>query len=573
MQSSRCTHPMIPFKLTVALLALAVLTVPALPADGGPISFVDATASAGIDMVNLCGSPAGEKGWLAEGFGSGVAWLDYNNDGNLDLYVNTGSTFDRKPGTGDPNQLFRGDGKGQFTNVTKQAGVGDRGWGYGIAIGDIENDGDADIYISNNGPNVLYRNNADGTFTDITVKAGVGDARFSSSALFIDMEGDGDLDLYVGNYMLEGPGNVPRAGTPEAKEQICNYKAAQVFCGPMGQTALQDTFYRNNGDGTFTDVTRDAGVWLEKPRFTLGGTVVDYDNDGDADIYMANDSVPNSLWRNDGKGHFSDVGLQSLSALNGDGRAQAGMGIAMGDYDGDGWLDIITTNFSHDVNTLYRSLNGKFFMDDTAMAGLSGTYMNLSWGTGFYDFDLDGDQDLFIANGHVYPTVDLYEMGTTYRQANHLFVNTGGKFIESGAASGPAFGVIRSFRGAAFGDYDNDGDVDIFVSTLGEAPLLMRNDSPRKGHYLELRLIGTTSNRDAIGSRVIVTAGGRSQIRQQKGGGSYLSYQDPRLHFGLGQAEMVTTVEVVWPNGQKEVLRDVPADGLVTIRQGSGIVE
>ncbi len=333
------------------------------------------------------------------------------------------------------------------------------------------------------------------------------------------MEGDGDLDLYVGNYMNADPDRVPRRGTEGARTSSCMYKAIPVYCGPLGQVPLQDVLYRNNGDGTFSDVTEAAGMQLDTPRYALGVVSADYDNDGDTDLYVANDSVFNSLWQNDGKGKFTDVGVAQGVALNADGRAQAGMGTDFGDYNGDGWLDIVVTNFAHDLNTIYRSLAGKFFIDESSLGGLGITNLMLSWGTGFADFDRDADLDLFIANGHIYPEVDQYELGTRYRQRNHLFVNDGGKFTESSLRAGKGMAIERSFRGAAFGDYDNDGDVDLFLTALDDDGLLLRNDSTG-GHWLEVQLVGASANRDGIGARVTVTAGGRAQVRERKGGGS-----------------------------------------------------
>ncbi|HXV75932.1 MAG TPA: CRTAC1 family protein [Candidatus Polarisedimenticolaceae bacterium] len=548
----------------------ACLFVLASASTTGPLHFVDATAGAGIDYVNVCGAPLGKKGWLNEGMGAGAAWLDYDADGKLDLYVVNGSAFDRKPGAGEPNRLFRGDGTGKFADVSVKAGVADRGWGYGVTVGDYDNDGDADLFVTNMGPNVLYRNRGDGTFEDVTARAGVaGDDVWSSSAAFFDMDRDGDLDLYVGNYMVCSPTTVARAGSPEAIAANCVYYGVAVPCGPMSQVPIQDVLYRNDGDGTFSDVTRAAGLWLDTARYALGVVTFDYDNDGDQDVYVANDSVANSLWENDGKGRFTDVGLIKLAAFNAHGRAQAGMGADAGDYNGDGWMDLVVTNFSQDLNTIYKNLAGKFFIDDSNLAGMNVTHMFLSWGVGFHDFDLDGDLDLFIANGHVYPMLDGKQVGTNYRQPNHLFLNDGDRFVESAARSGPGLALERSFRGAAFADYDDDGDVDVFLTALDDAPQLLRNDSPRAGrHYLTLRLIGQTSNRDGVGARVTTTIGSSQLIRERKGGGSYQSASDPRVHFGVGSATVVDRIEVRWPSGVADVLSDVPVDRELTIVEG-----
>ena len=552
---------------TAPVWVVVPLTASLGAAQEADLRLVDATPGSGIDYRNVCGALPQEKGWLAEAMGAGAAWLDFDLDGKLDLYVVNGSRFERSPGQGEPSRLYKGNGAGQFVDVTERAGVANRNWGFGVAVGDYDNDGDPDLYVTNKGPNVLFRNRGDGTFENVTQRAGVGDGdRWSSSAAFFDMENDGDLDLYVANYMVDGPASVPRAGSPEARSRNCAYRGIQVFCGPLGQVPLQDALYRNNGDGTFRDVTKSSGMWLATPRYGLGVVTADYDGDGDQDVYVANDSVAHSLWENDGHGTFKDVGLTRGVAFNADGRAQAGMGTDFGDYDGDGWLDIVVTNFSQDLKTVYHNVGGRFFVDESQLLGMSVTFMNLSWGVGFHDFEHDGDEDLFIANGHVYPQVDGHGIGTTFRQANHLFRNDGKRFVEVG---GPSLAVQRSFRGAAFGDYDDDGDVDVFVTALDDAPLLLRNDS-RKGerHWLEVRLVGTRSNRDGVGARVKVAAAGVTRLRERKGGGSYLSGHDGRLHFGLGPAGRVERLSVRWPSGLVDTLIDTEVDRAITVREG-----
>jgi hypothetical protein len=550
--------------LTVALLLATGL------AQGAEVPrFTDVTGEAGIDYRNVCGAPPGSKGWLTESMGAGAAWLDYDGDSVLDLYLVNGSAYDREPGKGEPNRLYRGLGEGKFEEVTDKAGVGHRGWGYGVAVGDVDNDGDPDLYVTNYGPNVLYLNDGDGTFTDATERAGVGDVRWSTAAAFFDLEGDGDLDLYVGNYMVGDPSRVPRRGAKNANSKYCGYRGIPVACGPLGQVPEQDALYRNEGDGRFKDVTREAGLLLDRPRYTLGVVTGDVDNDGRQDVYVANDSVQNSLWKNRGDGKLVDVGISSLSALNADGRAHTGMGTYLRDVDGDGWLDVVVTNFSYDLNTLYRNMSGKMFLDDSARIGLGVTNMALSWGAGFHDFDLDGDLDLMIANGHVYPQVDDYDIGTLYRQRNHLFVNDGKRLVESSAEAGPGFAIERSFRGAAFADYDQDGDVDVLVTAMDELALLLRNDGPGSGSFLEIDLEGTRSNRDGVGARVVVTVGERRIIRERKGGGSYLSASSPTLHFGLGKdVKRVSKVEVRWPSGITDTLTGLAVDRRIEIREG-----
>jgi tetratricopeptide (TPR) repeat protein len=538
------------------------------PPAAGTVRFRDATADSGIDFVNVCGvSSTKDKGWATELLGAGAAWLDFDGDGWLDLYLVNGSAHGRK--VGEPNRLYRGDGRGRFTDVTAEAGVGDRGWGYGVAVGDIDNDGDPDLYVTNYGPNVLYRNDGDGTFTDITAAAGVGDPLWGASAAFFDMDADGDLDLYVTNYLECGPGKVPRRG----ESPLCAWKGIDVACGPKGLKPFQDVLYRNDGDGTFTDVTRAAGVWLDEPRYALGVVTADFDNDGDQDVYVANDSVQNSLWLNDGMGRFRDVGVPSMTAYNADGDSQSGMGTDAGDFDGDGWLDLVVTNFSHDLNTVYRNVGGRYFLDDSGTIGLGVTYLALSWGVGFHDFDADGALDFLVANGHIFPEVDEFDVSTHFRQKNHLLLNVGGgRFADVSDQAGPGLAVERSFRGAAFGDHDNDGDIDALLTALDERVLLLQNESPAGGHWLEVALVGTRSNRDAVGARVIVRAAGRELIRERQGGGSYLSAHDPRLHFGLGPAPRVERLEVRWPSGSRDVLFDVAADRAITLVEGSAAV-
>jgi len=553
-------------------LAVSTTVLVLLAAAGGTdasMRFVDATEGSGILFEPVCGAAAADKGWLTEGMGSGGAWLDYDGDGNLDLYLVNGSTHDRPAGQGEPNRLYRGDGKGRFKDVTAAAGVGDRGWGYGVTVGDYDNDGDPDLFVTNQGANVLYRNNGDGSFSDVTPEAGVGPSPWSTSAAFVDIDNDGDLDLYVANYMESDITKIPRRNDAMAVQGSCSYHGIQVFCGPRGRRAEQDQLFRNDGDGTFSDITQSSGLALAIPRYALGVVSGDYDNDGDPDLYVANDSVTNSLWRNNGDGTFTDVGVASLSGLNADGRAQAGMGTDFGDYNGDGWLDLVVTNFAHDLNTVYRNLSGRFFVDESSLVGMGVTNLALSWGTAFHDFDQDGDLDLLIANGHVYSQVDDYDLGTSYRQTNHLYENEAGRFKEVSATSGPGLRIARSFRGAAFADYDNDGDIDVLLTALDQAPVLLRNDSPNAGNRLQLALTGTRSNRDGVGARITVTAGSVRSIRERKGGGSYLSASDPRIHIGLGAAVRADRVEIRWPSGTVDVLKNVPANRLVPVREGS----
>lgn len=557
-------------KRALALLPLALVS--AVSAADSSLKFVDATAASGIRYRNVCGAAPEDKGWLSESLGAGAAWLDYDGDGNLDLYVVNGSTYDRKPGEGEPNRMYRGDGKGGFVDVTEKTGTGDRGWGFGVAVGDIDNDGDPDLYVTNMGPNVLYRNNGNGTFTAVERAGGAANGHVSTSAAFFDKDNDGDLDLYVANFMDSDPGRVPRGGTPDATAAGCQYRGVPVACGPLGLLPQPDALYENDGRGNFTDVSEAAGIALRVPRFALAVVTADFDNDGDQDVYVANDSVPNSLWQNRGQGKFVDVGVGTLAALNAHGTPQAGRGADFGDLDGDGFLDLVVSNFSQDVNTIYRSMGGRFFVDSSGPAGMAVTWSAMSWGAGFHDLDLDGDLDLFFASGHAYPQIDDFGLGSRFKQANLVFVNEAGRFREVGASSGPGLALKRSFRGAAFADYDNDGDMDVFVTALDEGGLLLRNDSRRAGHFLTLRLLGGQSGRDPVGTRVAVTAGGVTRLGERKGGGSYLSGHDPRLHFGLGASQKAEVVQVRWPSGVIDTLRDVALDRVISVSEGRGLV-
>ena len=549
---------------------LVAATLPAVLSSVVPagIVFRDVTKETGIRYTNVCGASATtDKGWIVEYMGAGAAWLDYDGDGHLDLYLLNGSAFDREPGQGEPNRLYRGDGRGGFKDMTQASGTGHRGWAYGVAVGDIDNDGDPDMYVTNFGDNVLYRNHGDGTFEDITAKSGTGHGTWGTSAAFFDMEGDGDLDLYVGNYVDFVQAEVPRRGSERAKPPHCAFRGLQVVCGPRGLKPAQDVLYRNDGDGSFTDVTRKAGMWLERSRYTLGVVTFDFDNDGDQDVFAANDSVLNSLWRNRGDGTFEEAGLTTLSALDAAGNPQSCMGVDAGDYNRDGFLDLVVTNFSHDLNTIYKNVGGKFFIDESAAVGMSATAMELSWGTAFHDFDQDTDLDLFIANGHVYAEVDTIEIGSPYRQSNHLFASENGKFRDVSAQSGESLALKRSWRGAAFADYDGDGDVDILATALDDPVQLLRNDSSSQGHWLKLHLVGTSSNRDAVGARVTVTLGDERQIGERMGGGSYLCASDPDLHFGLGKATKADLVQIRWPSGKTTELRNVAADQRLTVTE------
>jgi hypothetical protein len=547
------------------LAAAALLLPAAAPAAApqpAPILFVDVAPQVGVGVRNASGEK--EKEYILEAHGAGVAWLDYDADGDVDLFVANGSRLRAYPPGRDPSDaLYRNDG-GRFTDVTAAAGLTDRAWSFGVAAADYDGDGYTDLFVTQWGRNTLYRNRGDGTFEDATERARVGDRRWGTSAAFADYDGDGWVDLYVANYVDFELGAVPGRGA----SPTCRWRALDVYCGPRGLRAADDILYRNNGDGTFSDASARSGVALREPLYGLGVSWADYDNDGDLDLYVANDSTPNLLFRNNGDGTFAEVATPLGCAYSGDGREQAGMGVDWGDYDGDGWLDLFVSNFSHDYYTLYRNEGGRRFSDATFRSGVAEpTLRNLGWSVRFADFDSDGWLDLFVANGHVYPQVENEPVGTEYRQRSQIFRNRGdGRLEDVSERAGPAFAAPHLSRGAAAADYDDDGDVDLAVTHLHEPPGLWRNEGSG-GHWLSLRLRGAGPNRDAIGARVEVTAAGRTRIDEVRSGTGYLSQSDFRLHFGLGQ-ERRAAARVRWPDGSIQELGVLEADRRWIVDQG-----
>src|SRR5688572_9125001 len=512
-------------------------------AETGFPTFSDVATAAGITLMNIHGGAA--KDYIIEANGNGAAFFDYNNDGNLDALIVNGSTLDHYKDGGHPMvALYKNDGE-RFTDVTANAGLKTSGWGMGVCVADYDNDGNSDLYITGYGPDALFRNKGDGTFSDVTSTARVSDTRWSTGCAFGDYDRDGDVDLYVANYVAFSEKTI----RPRGRNNLCRYMGADVFCGPIGLVGEADILYRNNGNGTFTDVTSAAGI--KDPNY-YGFAVVfnDFDNDGWPDIYVANDSQPNLLYRNKKNGTFEEVGLLSGTALSESGRAQSGMGVATGDYDGNGYLDIFVTNFAADTDTLYRNLGNMLFVDSTVAAGLGETSLpQLGWGTSLSDLNNDGLLDIFVANGHVYPQVDGLNVGQRYLQPKELYRNLGnGKFQEIARDVSADFVTGRSARGSAVGDYDNDGDLDILSVNVNDRPNLYRNDGGNRNHWIGFRLQGTRSNRNAIGARVELEAGGRKQIAEVRSGGNYISHDDMRVHFGLGDTQRVDRVRVRWPN-------------------------
>jgi len=542
--------------------------------DGAPVVFLDITKQSGLDKFrHRSGSP--EKSTILDAPGSGVALLDYDNDGWLDIYLLNGSTAAAIKGKEAPPRamLFHNNHDGTFSDVTDKAGVTNDRWGFGVAVADFDNDGWPDIYVANYGKNRLYHNNHDGTFTDVAERAGVALGGWSTGPTWGDYDHDGLLDLFVPGYVkhdLDRPVFAGKNGVPEG---ACQYRGVNVFCGPVGLLGESDHLFHNNGDGTFTDVSVKAGVADREGRFGFASVFVDLDDDGWLDLVVANDSTPNYLYRNRRDGTFEDVSYLSGFAVNEEGRAQASMGIGVGDYNRDGKLDLFITTFSDDYKTLYRNDGDANFTDVSFRAGLGNpTIPFLAWGCGLLDFDNDGLLDIFIANGHVYPVADRAEWGTTWAERPQLFRNLdGAKFQEVPPATGSGLAVLTSARGAALGDLFNDGHIDVVLNNIDAPPTLLRNAVKNENHWLTLRLVGgPKSPRDAIGAKVFLTAGGVRQRADVFSGGSYGSSSDPRVHFGLGAATQVDKLEIRWPSGAVEEVPVPGTDRILTVVEGKG---
>ena len=544
--------------------------------DDAPVIFEDITKQSGLTSFHhRSGSP--EKSTILDAPGSGVALLDYDNDGWLDIYLVNGSTVASMKGTEPAPRaaLFHNNHDGTFTDVTAKAGVANERWGFGVAVADYDNDGWPDIYVANFGKNRLYHNNHNGTFTDVAEKTGVALGGWSTGPTWGDFDRDGFLDLFVPGYVhfdIDHPVLAGKGGVPAG---ACQYRGVDVFCGPLGLLGEPDHLFHNNGDGTFSDVSLPAGVSDPQLRYGFASVFADLDDDGWPDLAVANDSSTNYLYRNRRDGTFEDVSYASGFALSEEGRAQASMGIALGDYNRDGKLDLFVTTFSDDNKTLYRNDGDVAFADVSFRTGLGlPTIPFLSWGTGFLDFDNDGLLDLFIANGHVYPIANQTEWGTTYAQRPLLFRNIDGKkFQEVPAATGSGLASVVCARGAAFGDLFNDGHIDVVLNNLDSTPTLLRNVTKPSYHWLGLKLIAQPplptsrfkSPRDAIGAKVFLTAGGIRQRADVFSGGSYASSSDPRVHFGLGSATKVDKLEIFWPDGTRQQVPAPAIDQILTI--------
>jgi len=545
--------------------------------DGAPVVFTDITKGSGLDKFHhRSGSP--EKRVIIETPGSGVALLDYDNDGWLDIYLLNGSTIPALKGK-EPAphaMLFHNNHDGTFTDVTEKAGVVNDRWGFGVAVGDYDNDGWPDLYVANFGKNRLYHNNHDGTFTDVAEKAGVALGNWSAGPTWGDYDHDGLLDLFVPGYAKFDPDHPPIAGQGNLPPGFCKFRGIDVMCGPRGLPGEPDHLFHNNGDGTFTDVSVKAVVADAKGYYGFASVLVDVDDDGWLDLVVANDSVPNYLYHNRHNGSFEDVSYISGFALTEDGREQASMGIAVGDYNRDGKVDLYVSAFSDDYNALYRNDGDGNFSEVTYQAGLAEpTIPFLGWGTGFLDYDNDGRLDIFVANGHVYPGVDQQDWGTTWKQRPQLFRNLDGtKFVEVPPATGSGLANLITARGAAFGDLFNDGHIDVVINNVDSIPALLRNVAKNDNHWITLRLVGgPKSPRDAIGAKVFLTAGGVRQRADVFSGASYGSSSDQRVHFGLGSSEKIEKVEIYWPSGVKEEVSAPPIDRIVTVIEGKGLTE
>jgi hypothetical protein len=527
------------------------------------IQFVDITKPAGITFEHIS-SP--EKRYIVESMSGGVALLDYDNDGFLDIYFINSLTVDLVKTNGKTRSvLYHNNGNGTFTDVTDKAGVGDVGWGMGVAVGDFNNDGFDDIYVTCVGPNHLFKNNGNGTFSDVTKGAAVSDPRWSTGASFVDYDNDGKLDLMVANYVAFDFKNLPEFG----KGRLCQYKGVPVQCGPRGLPGDGDTLYHNEGNGTFTDVTKKAGVADANGYYGMGVICSDFDENGLVDIFVANDSTPNYFYKNNGNGTFEEIGFLSGTAVNENGSEQGSMGVTVADYDHDGHLDLFVTNFDDDYNTLYHN-DGKLSFTDSSyaakVAAVSLPYVG--WGTKFFDYDNDGWVDLFVANGHVYPQIP------SYKQRNFVHRNNrDGTFTEIAEQLGAPFSEKRAGRGVAFGDLDNDGDVDLVINNLDGPPTVLRNDGGNLNNSVLIKLVGVKSNRAGIGAMVKVVSGDLAQKDEVRSGDSYISQSDQRLHFALEKRTKIDLIEVRWPSGIVDKLNGAKVNSIITIKEGAGIVE
>jgi enediyne biosynthesis protein E4 len=527
----------------------------------------DVAEQAGLTQPIVYGG-VDRKSYIIEVVGCGIAFFDYDNDGWLDLLVLNGTRLEGAP-PGTSNRLYKNNRDGTFTDVTEKAGLTRAGWASAVTVGDFDNDGHEDLFITYYGQNVLYRNNGNGTFTDVTAKAGLVDrqTRYASGCTWVDYDRDGRLDLFVSYYLDTTLEKLPKPG----ENVDCRWKGVPVNCGPRGLPTGFARLYHNNGDGTFSDVSERSGIAKAAGSYPMTAVAADYDDDGWPDVYVACDSTPSWLFRNQKDGTFRQEGLERGVALSEDGMEQAGMGIAVSDYDQDGSVDILKTHFSDDTNVLYRNDGKGYFEDATIRSGLGVETRYVGWGAGIVDLDNDGLPDLFVVTGSVYPEVEKQLPAYPFRTPRLVFRNLGnGRFEELIEEAGTGVAATHTSRGCAFGDFDNDGDVDVVVVNMNEPPSLLRNDVSGGGRWLKVLLVGTTSNRSAIGARVTARFGDKSQAQEVQAQSSFYSSNDRRLHFGLGTAASVE-LTIRWPSGAAEKIPNVEADQLVVIREGAGI--
>ncbi len=540
------------------------------------VSFLNVARESGLNAKTIYGGEHKNK-YLLETTGCGVAFYDYDHDGWLDIFLVNGWRLEGFPAGQEPtSHLFKNNRDGTFTDITAKAGLLHSGWGQAVCVGDYDNDGFDDLFVTYFGKNVLYHNNGNGTFTDVSEKAGVAGngKRWNTGCAFVDYDRDGHLDLFVANYI-----DLDLKTAPVPESGLCLYKGIMVACGPPGLNGGKNILYHNNGDGTFTDVSEKSGILKANGTFGLGVLTADLDNDGWPDIYVANDSTASALYQNKKNGTFIDVALESGCALSADGKPQAGMGISAADYDLDGNLDLVKTNFAGDTPSLYHNLGGANFEDSTYQAGLGKHTQYLGWGCGFFDIDNDGWPDILLCNGHVYPEVEQLKTEAGYPQRKLLYKNLrNGRFDDVSNDAGAGISVPVAARGCAFGDFDNDGDLDVVVNTVNDFPQLLRCDSRSDNNWIKIKTIGTKSNRSGIGARIkcVTHLSGEknphAQIDEVRSGGGYFSQNDLRVHFGIGKADKVDVLEIRWPSGLVETLKNIKPNQVIIVKEGEGIV-